>query len=525
MELWSLLGPDCQERILCRIFNESTSRESAQLRLVSRQWRAASKLGVVFLSPTLLVHDRLSLMFPNLTSMDLTKTISASKRLSVLLKLKYLQSLQLGYLEDEGVEIFTQLTNLRKLDLTRVHLTDARLNRLCFALRKLESLILKSCNVLTHHGIASISEMEHLTELNLDSALMGSMEIDLRPLRKLKRLQTLNVQNCTAIGDGSLESIGGIHSLTDLQMTLRFDLENRASDVGILALVYSSGGGGGGGLPNLKSFSISYSRNYTIESFCELSALTRLERFTLTKADLVKDKVFLILASMNLSLRNLELHGCLKLSQSMMHLTALTRLSSIQLGSGEVPIPPRILEDDALASLAILTNLSNLKISGYTEFTGKTIWQFSSLTSLHLIACCDVKDRYFTALSNLYHLKALTHRYCDGLTDDSFASIASIRSLRYLSISENSKILGWTLIALSALTGLIKLKLMHCSKLQDQGILQLAHMGNLESIDLTGSQSLTEQGVKQLHRANPKIAIQFRHVSEYFGGGGAMRIN
>lgn len=511
MELWSSLGPDCQERILYKIFEESSPRENAKLRLVCRQWRAASRIGVLHLAPTLLINDELFSVFPNLTALDLTKTISSSRRVNVLLKLRYLKSLHLGYLEDEGLEVFMQLTNLRNLDLTRVAISDEKLNRLCNAFIQLETLNLKSCALFSYSAISSIAGLESLTELNLDSALTGRMEIDLGPLKRLKRLQVLNLENCPAIGDGSLESIGGIHSLQELHLKLRFDQENRATDVGILALLWS-------GLNNLKTFSISYSRNYTLQSFNEMSGLSHLERFTLTKADLLEEWVFPILASLQ-SLRSLEVHGCLQLTQSMLHLTVLTRLTSLQFGSGEIPIPPRILEDNALASLSILPNLKHLKISGYIGFTGTTIWKFSSLTSLHLIACCDVKDRYFTALSNLCNLRVLTHRYCDGLTDDSFASIASIQSLEYLSISENSKILGWNLNALSVLTGLLELKLMRCSKLLDEGILQLASLQNLKRIDFTGSRSLTEKGVERLCRANPALNVQFRPFSEYLGGG------
>lgn len=505
-ELWACLDRDCQERILCKAFAERTPKETAELRLVCRQWRDFGSETIIFLAPKELHPIKLPGAFPNLNSLDLTRLNSIEDRFHVLLKVRNLTSLYLRSLDDEGMEVFTQLTNLRALDLAGAAVSDGNLTKLCSSLEKLELLNLKQCTSMTQRGINALSVLKSLKYLSLESALNEIGGVDLHPLLCLTNLELLNIGNYEVISDRVLKVVGQLHSLRQLYALLRADQRNKSSDTGITALL--------GGLTNLQVLSMSLGLWYTPRSFDEITRLSQLEKLTLTKMEYAREWIFPKLAQVP-SLQQLELDGCGQFEEEqLLHLTALVQLSSLVLSAGERPRFPRTLHDSVLVLLSALTTLRALTINGYYGLTGSTIYKLNSLTALNLIGCRHVRDCDFTALEQLSNLKTLSHKSCERLTDDSFTSIALISKLHSLSVSNNSKILGLNLAVLSRLTGLRKLELKRCSELQDEGVQQLAKITSLQRIDCRQSRAFTESGVKALRKANPNLELRIPYRFE-----------
>eukprot|EP00210_Caulerpa_lentillifera_P003432 g3275.t1 len=499
-DLWASIGLDIQECVLHRAFSQCTPKEIAKLRLVCRHWTLFSRQMIISLTPTELIPIKLPGAFPNLTSLDLRSLICTPPRFHVLLKVRQLTSLYLSSLEDEGMVVFTQLTNLRELDLEGVVVPDKKLIKLCDSLCKLELLNLKQCASLSQLGINALSLLTKLKYLSLESVFNGDVELDLSPLLAMTNLELLNLGNCTSVGDRTMETIGEIHSLRQFYALLRYDQRSKVTDIGISLLLY--------GLTNLQILCISYNKRYSFRSFSELGRLSTLEKLTVAKMECARGWIFPIFAQLT-SLKHLEVDGCSQLlRQQIMHLTALTQLTSLVLSVGERPIYPRSLDDNVLGTLSIMSKLKTLTVNGYRSVTGHTIGRFGSLTSLNLRGCQDLSDRYFTGLSGLSRLRTLSHEYCNGLTDDSFTSIASIPKLETLSISINSRIQGLNLHVLSALTGLIELELKRCDDLQDELVLQLTKIVSLKKIDFSGSRALSEFVVKAFCKVKPELEVQ-----------------
>ena len=232
---WWALGPDCQDYLLTRIFASIPGEEAKLCRLVSQQWRDASRRGIVSLRPKCLDSNRLAEGFPKLRSLDLTRVEDLClNEVQLLLRLKHLTSLRLPLVSDAWMSHLCELTQLQKLNLASSYqITDRGLTRICQVLVNLTYLNVKRCVGVTESGLCSVSLLKNLMYVNV-SELPNLTLVGIRSLEKLPRLTVLKMNDCMGVGDREMEALGKLRHLTALHMNSRLKRTIQPTDPGLM---------------------------------------------------------------------------------------------------------------------------------------------------------------------------------------------------------------------------------------------------------------------------------------------------
>ena len=232
---WESLGAGFQDFFLAKLFALLSSEDAIWCRLVSRQWRDASRSGVVALRPKRLDVQRLEHSFPKLRKLDLTRVGDLSLRgLDALLRLKDLTCVRLPLVTDTWLATFYRLTQLQKLNLSSATLiSDAGLGGICQLLTELTYLNLKKCTGLTNGGIEQVSRLSKLTYLNL-SALPFLTHRGMGTLTTLAELEVLKLNDAAAMSDEGMEAAVKLRQLTALHFQHRRPQDNTCTDLALM---------------------------------------------------------------------------------------------------------------------------------------------------------------------------------------------------------------------------------------------------------------------------------------------------
>ena len=169
------------------------------------------------------------------------------------------------------------------------------------------------------------------------------------------------------------------------------------------------------------------------------------------------------------------------------------------------------ITDVGLASLAQLSNLRNLNLSGCTGITDEglaSLAQLTSLRTLFLSGCTSITDAGLASLASLQHLKYLKLSGCTGITDEGLASLAQLKRLGTLYLSGCTGITGVGLAPLAQLPNLQLLKLSGCTGITDERLESLAQLSQLYLLDLSGCTGITRNALNKLRNKLGRTSIQ-----------------
>jgi hypothetical protein len=298
------------------------------------------------------------------------------------------------------------------------------------------------------HGELNDDDFVRVTELDLSATEIS----DLRPLKRLTHLTTLNLANCTALRD--------LGPLADLP-TIR--LLNLASIPGIRDLAPL------GALRQLLSVNLEGCTDIT--ELGALAGLRALQRLQLSGTPGIHDLA---------PLARLEALRCLLIDRcpQVRDLRPLERLH----GLAELYLQGSGVED--LSPLAFMTKLESLDLSECRCVIDLgPLWRLTKLTYLGARDCAAIAD--FSALACLTKLPSLNLNGCLGLAD--LGPIGALSELRLLYLCRCANVSD--LRPLSKLGKLASLALNGCTKISD--LTPVAHLPSLRELDIEGCSNIT----------------------------------
>lgn len=233
---------------------------------------------------------------------------------------------------DENLRIVVDLPALKEVCLQGARVTDAGLAILAEQ-AQLESLDVRSCHGISNKGMAAVSRMRGLKELELYDTSIGDpglrcvceiptleklnlhstrvTDLGLRQLREILGLKTLAIGG-PSLNDAALEHVGQLHSLERLMLG-----ESAFTDAGLKFL---------GNLTRLKHLSVAWS-GITGDGFQYLGALKKLESLHASESRFT-DAGMEWLVPLT-SLKTIALDKTKITDRGIMYLKALTKLRDL----------------------------------------------------------------------------------------------------------------------------------------------------------------------------------------------------
>jgi hypothetical protein len=164
-----------------------------------------------------------------------------------------------------------------------------------------------------------------------------------------------------------------------------------------------------------------------------------------------------------------------------------------------------VVDDDALAIFAHLTDVTTVEISNNQAITDKGLVHLAGLKKLQTLYLYDTRVEG-DGLRHIARLPALTslHLGYTPLTDEGLRQVGQMTQLTWLPI-HNTNITDDGLKYLAPLTDLETLQL-RCTDISDAGLRHLEKLPALKSISLTNT-NVTAEGVRRLAAALPGCQV------------------
>ena len=347
----------------------------------------------------------------------------------------------------------------------------------------------------------------------------------------LSGLREMTISNCSFVGEGGLQSLGGLVGLTHLFMpnvTLGEEGLKGIGSISNLACLIVSGARLTekdmkelASLVNLRILEIEKAP-VSIQSLAMIGGFTNLRRLGLEGAQFEPDATeglanLVNLTDLNLrdasitdaaleglgalkELRKLDLKSTHATGKALAGLASLSGLTHLNLSS--LPI-----RDEDLIHLAGLENLIELDL-GHTAITGEGLAHLRNLGKLQRLSLeflPNFDGRHLAHLAALPSLESLTLRG-SGVKDEHTKHLAALSNLSgWLNLSENPI----TDVSLVHLAGLQKLRFLYLGRTQvtGPGLQHLENMGRLRELYLAGA-PVTDETVAQLRAALPNCDIK-----------------
>lgn len=252
-------------------------------------------------------------------------------------------------------------------------------------------------------------------------------------------------------------------------------------------------------LPALTSLNLSLTR-ITDQGMQELRNLTGIVNLDLRFAEYVTDEGVAAIKNWK-KLKRLNLHGTKASDTSLEHVSGITTLESLDVGSV-------MLTDVGLERLTVLPNLKRLVIGGnelgdaglqaFRQMPGITHLDLSGRqgtdSNVWAISMSDVGLEAILTLTNLRELRF-------GCTSIGIG----VEGARFGTVSAMSVTPRW-LEKMKSLRNLQRLTLQGCDRIDDEAVSILAAFPGIEEVDLKGT-AVTGKGLAALRAARPKLRI------------------
>lgn len=341
------------------------------------------------------------------------------------------------------------LTGLEILMLFDAHVPNEALRHVA-GLKSLKELGLSGNNQFGDEGLAYLADSKSLEILDLESTEVT--DAGLLQLAKLASLRELRVDGPKIRGPG-LAHLAKLPSLNRLVLRGSSPYNKRATDNTFSneALTYLEN------IKSLKDLDLGW-LPVTDDGLSHLSGLTSLEVLSIFQSK-ITDAGLVHLKSMP-SLKKLQLGGTRVTDAGLAHLKEIKSLKSLDL-------PGDNMTADGLASLAHLPRLKSISFSfGGPKVPGKYspagdaglrhLTQLQSLEKLHMDGR-GVTDQGMSYIASLTSLKELSLTNLLSVSDEGLAKLTAIKSLNTLWLYSAPKITVSGLKCLNALPGLIEL--------------------------------------------------------------------
>ena len=344
----------------------------------------------------------------------------------------------------------------------------------------LTSLEIEDCFDISDHGLQALIPMKNLEKLTLNWT-DEMTNAGFKAITTLKNLNVLALDNCINVTDEGFKSLIGLSHLRELRLESCNEMGERGvQTIGILT-----------NLANLNlscCFNLGSSTSLNL-SFQPLAALTGLKHLVLRWCRLNELKFLPPLTK----LEYLDLMGnSLENDQELCSFFHLRLLKHLELSYTSIT-------DQGLSKLGTLSSLQTLLLKCCEDLKGETFDALASLkdlVKLNLHKCKQLNDQGMKALSSLKQLTYLDLSGCTAITDEGFKELASLTNLHYLNL-ENCTITDEGLKGLSSLTQLEFLNLEKCHQITDEGIVHLTPLKNLVKLNLK-CELLTVKGLWHL---------------------------
>ena len=234
----------------------------------------------------------------------------------------------------------------------------------------------------------------------------------------------------------------------------------------------------------------------------EIKSLRGISDFNLYFAEYVTDEGVAAIKEWK-QLRRLNLHGTKAGDSALEHISGLTSLESLDVGS-------TLMTDVGLERLTMLTNLKELTMGGNElgDAGLQALRQMPNLTYLDLSGRQgNDKNVWSIAMSNVGLQAVLSLKNLRELRFSCVSTAVGVEGTKLGEVSTLSVTEKW-LEQMKALTKLQKIKLQGCGRIDDEAVAALIGMPALREADLKGT-SVTEKGAARLQAAKPGAVVYF----------------
>ncbi|VGO12337.1 Internalin-A [Pontiella desulfatans] len=364
-----------------------------------------------------------------------SESVITCKGFSHLARLSALEELMIGWkgYEGNGLVHLSQLPSLEYLYLSGFETGSEGL----VYLGNIPSLQRLEFSDIRGEAIAALPDMPSLKTLAIKSK--NPEFIPTSQLVNFTGLESLSLSGCFT--DDGLAPLKELPALQDISLLHKlFSGRNVITDEGLAHL---------GKIQSLESVRI-YTGHFTDKGLEHLSGLKKLKKLQMPNARHVTDSGMQSVASIG-HLETLYLNGSLLTHEGMRQLAKLTNLKSLRF------LSPSQLTNQALAELAPLQKLEqlelgyapNVTVSGLNGLNrlahlraltvrgisnNDAVLDLSGLPRLEQLELPGIGDDDLACLAQLKHLKKLTIRSGNTITDAGLAHLEGISSLRELEI-------------------------------------------------------------------------------------------
>ena len=446
------------------------------------------------------------LLDSSISNLNLSKFKSWNTDASILVSTtcKYLRKLNLSYCSSlSSTDLIAIVSNcsttLELLDLEGCYkLDDSALKFISIHCSNLSYLNLSNCSNISNTGVmyilSSISSLTDLYLCNCDQLTDDSLNSNI-----VCSLQTLDLSGCNQFTDNSLNSILK-NSCSQSLSTFKFIGKNISESV-LISLIQTSSSISTleisqcsnlsdlvvsklpSYLVNLKTLSLPYCKNISDSSICNLP-LYNTQYLNLEKCNLLSSKSLFYIASHYIQLQSINLSQC-----------------------------ENIVTEDALVLLGSkCRDLRNINLSGCIKVTDKAICNLAQnclyLKELNLSNCTKITDKSLYEISlHSSNLSDINISSCEGITDEGLSKLADGCIQLKTIYLEECKITDESIKYLVRKCRNIEvLNLAYCKDITDSAIESLATFcPNIKILDLSYSKFISPVLLNHLIRYWPKL--------------------
>lgn len=175
------------------------------------------------------------------------------------------------------------------------------------------------------------------------------------------------------------------------------------------------------------------------------------------------------------------------------------------------------ITDAGSSKLAHFRNLTSLDLSR-CSVTCQGLSELPKIRELNLESCV-INNQQLAELTNLTNLTSLRLSWCNKITDQGLRAFSNLSKLNFLSLKGCEKISDNGLFALTNLTNLTHLDLEWNRKITDQGVIALTNLTNLTFLSI--SHEIKANGssdLAQLASLNPwnNLTLEEKRIMELF---------
>lgn len=343
--------------------------------------------------------------------------------------------------------------------------------------------------------LAALGRLSGLKELTLGAHFADDGHLSF--LGKLTGLTRLELIQCNAARDGSLEVISGLESLEDLQLR---------------SWEYFSGLTGA-------TFAM-----WTTKGIASLVRLKNLKTLSLHGSQYVKDDDLKLLSA-SPKLETLDISWCAKITDvGLANLAACARLRHLDItGCG---FRSGALRCEGFSAFAKHQALESIDIFASVEVTVAGIAAMAAIPNLQSLdmrgASCgdwssDYTDAAIKALATAGKLRTLVTCFYNGVSAAQLQLIGAMKQLETLEVAKSWELTDDSLVALSGLEKLRSLELGQAWQVTDAGLKNFSGLTRLEYLSI-GESKITGSGLASLKTLRQLRTLSLQHSRDLSGG-------